>query len=195
MLKNERELEIIKLLRSNPAVSHAQLSQILDASQNTVRRDLDRLSKQGMIKRVRGGAVSFEENRGNDDLEWIVRQQTLAEEKQRIGKACAGLINEGESVFLDAGTTIMEIARQLDTLRNTMILTNAVNISMELAKNDKITVILTGGVFREISRSLVGTIVEDFIRSSVHVDKMFLSAGGINVEDGVTNANLIEISM
>jgi DeoR/GlpR family transcriptional regulator of sugar metabolism len=87
----------------------------------------------------------------------------------------------------------MQIARNLHERRNVTVLTNAVNIGLELARSELLTVVLAGGILRDMSKSLVGPMTEDFLGQGIHVDLMFLSAGGVSVEAGVTNANTIEV--
>jgi DeoR family fructose operon transcriptional repressor len=166
---------------------------MLDVSENTVRRDLERLEKMGILKRTHGGAVLLEEARDIDDLDWLSRQNKMVKEKERIGLSAAELIQDGEAIILDAGTTTIQVAKKIQNKHNITVCTNAVNIAIELLFNKSITIILTGGILREISQSLVGSLAEDFLNGSIHVDKMFLSAGGISAERGVTNANIIEV--
>jgi len=193
MLKPERELSIIRQLRASGVVRVSGLSEMLGVSENTIRRDLHRLQNLGILKRTYGGAILCEDSKGLDDIEWQERARKFPKEKERIGYAAAEMIKDGEAIILDAGTTTMQIARCLNNERNLTVVTNAVNIGMELSNKKGVTVVLTGGIFREISVSLVGPLAEDFLNNNIHVDKVFLSAGGVNVENGVTNANTIEV--
>jgi DeoR family fructose operon transcriptional repressor len=150
----------------------------------------------GILKRTHGGAVLTEDNRethSSDDVDWLARLKQSPAEKERIGKLAAGLVHDGEAIILDAGTTTMQIARHLREKRNLTVVTNAVNIGLELARNESITVVLTGGILRELSKSLVGPLTEEFLIGSIHVDTLFLSAGGVSIDAGVTNANTIEV--
>ena len=193
MMEPERDLNIIRLLKRERVIRVLDLSKRLGVSENTIRRDLRRLEKTAILKRKYGGAVLNENSQGLDDLEWRERERKFAEEKHRIGQAAAEMIKEGEAIILDAGTTTMHIARFISNRSNLTVVTNAVNIAMELSANEKITVILTGGVFRKISLSLVSPLTEAFLDTGIHVDKVFLSAGGVSAQFGVTNPNTTEV--
>jgi len=196
MLRPERELKIINKLRVDKIVHLTDLSSAIGVSENTIRRDLQRLQSVGILKRTHGGAVLVEDNRENrssEDVDWLQRMKQSPLEKERIGKQAAGLVHDGEAIILDAGTTTMQIAHHLQDSRNVTVVTNAVNIGLELARNDSITVVLTGGILRELSKSLVGPLTEEFLVGNIHVDTLFLSARGVSIEAGVTNANTIEV--
>lgn len=171
----------------------SDLGKALGVSENTVRRDLHRLGKMGVLRRVYGGAVLNENSQGLDDVGWQERESMFGEEKEKIGRAGAEMAKNDESIILDVGTTIMQIARLIDNRTNLIAVTNAVNIASELSQKEDITVVLTGGVFRKISVSLVGPQAEYFFNNEIYVDKAFISAGGVSVEAGVTNANSAEI--
>jgi DeoR family fructose operon transcriptional repressor len=195
-LRAERELKIINKLRAERIVHLSDLSNDIGVSENTIRRDLQRLQDTGILKRTHGGAVITEDSfdtHSSDDVDWLARENKSPAEKQRIGREAAKLVPDGGAVILDAGTTTMQIARNLHEKRNLTVVTNAVNIGLELARTGKLTVVLTGGILRELSKSLVGPLVEDFLSGSIHVDQLFLSAGGVSVDAGVTNANTIEV--
>ena len=196
MLRAEREFKIINKLRAERIVHLSDLSTAIGVSENTIRRDLQRLQDTGILKRTHGGAVITEEDHdthSSDDVDWLARESQSPAEKQRIGREAANLVHDGEAIILDAGTTTMQIARNLREKRNLTVVTNAVNIGLELARNANLTVVLTGGILRELSKSLVGPLVEDFISGSIHVDRLFLSAGGVSTDAGITNANTIEV--
>lgn len=193
MLRAERDLNITRWLRVNHVVGISKLSKRLGVSENTVRRDLHRLEKIGILRHIYGGAVLNEDSQGRDDLEWRKREGKFAEEKERIGRAGAEMVKEGEAIILDAGTTTMQIVRFLNNKSDLTVVTNAVNIAMELSDKKEITTVLTGGIFRKISLSLVSSLAEGFLDTGIHVDKVFLSAGGVNLENGVTNSNSIEV--
>ncbi len=193
MLRLERESRIIRWLKRARVAQVSDLGKALGVSENTIRRDLHRLEKMGVLKRVYGGAVLNEDSQGLDDLEWQERESMFGEEKERIGYVGAKMAEDEEAIILDAGTTTMQIARFIDSRTNLIAVTNAVNIASELSQKQGITVVLTGGIFRRISVSLVGLPAENFLNNEAHVDKAFISAGGVSVEAGVTNANSVEI--
>jgi DeoR family transcriptional regulator, fructose operon transcriptional repressor len=195
-MRAEREQKIIDLMRSRKILQLSDLSTEIGVSENTIRRDLQRLQATGILKRTHGGAVLVEESRDAhdaDDTDWLARLKQFPTEKERIGRKAAELVHDGQAVILDAGTTTMQIAHHLHEKRNVTVVTNAVNIGLELARFDSLTVVLAGGILRDISKSLVGPMTESFLGQSMHVDVMFLSARGVSVEAGVTNANTIEV--
>lgn len=167
---------------------------MIGASENTIRRDLNRLENRGILKRTHGGAIlnDFDDQRSAKDTDWIAREKKFPAEKGRIGKKAADLVQNGQAIILDAGTTTFQIARNLHSKQNVTVVTNAVNIGLELVQENSITVILTGGILRDISKSLVGPLAEDFLSGNIHVDWMFLSAGGVSIEGGISNANTVE---
>ena len=195
MLKAERELRIINRIRSDKIVKLSELSAAIGASENTIRRDLKRLQETGVLKRTHGGAILTESPHNMhsaDDVEWLVRQNQFPVEKSRIGKKAVEMVGDGETIILDAGSTTIEIAKNLRGKRNLTVVTNAVNIGLELAHGEVVTVVLTGGILREYSQSLVGPLAEGFL-SGIHVDRMFLSACGVTIEAGITNSNTAEV--
>jgi DeoR family fructose operon transcriptional repressor len=196
MLRPEREFMIINKLKVERVVHLAELSVSIGVSENTIRRDLQRLEERGILKRTHGGAVlagEAQDSHNSDDIDWLARQKQSPAEKERIGREAARLVHDGEAIILDAGTTTMQIARLLHEKRSLTVVTNAVNIGLELARNSDITVMLTGGILRELSKSLIGPLAEEFLSNSIHVDRLFLSAGGVSVDAGITNANTIEV--
>lgn len=195
-MRAEREIKIVNLLKTKGTVHLSELSALLAVSENTIRRDLQHLQDMGMLRRTHGGAILDGDSAGShgvDDVGWLARQRFLPAEKERIGRKAAELVHNGEAIILDAGTTTMQIARQLHGKHELTVVTNAVNIGLELARSEAITVVLAGGILRELSKSLVGPQAEEFLSRDIHVDKLFLSAGGVSAEAGVTNANTVEI--
>lgn len=193
MLRLERESRITRWLKRARIAQVSDMGKALGVSENTIRRDLHRLEGMGVLKRVYGGAVLNENSQGLDDVGWQERESMFGEEKERIGYVGAEMAKDDEAIILDAGTTTMQIARFIDNKINLIAITNAVNIASELSQKEDITVVLTGGIFRKISVSLVGPQVEHFFNNEIYVDKAFISAGGVSVESGVTNANSAEI--
>lgn len=192
MLEVERHHGIIREIRQNGIVRVSDLSELFDVSQNTIRRDLQKLEKEGLIKRTHGGAVV--DGFYDIDLPFAIREDKYREEKQRIGKRAAEMIEDGETIILDAGTTVAQIARNIKNKRHLTMITNAVNVALELANCRDIVTILTGGIIREITNCLVGFPAEKFLNET-HVDKTFLAAGGITINEGLTNPNPFEVQV
>jgi len=192
MLSIERRWRIINYLKKNGTARISDLSKMLEVSDNTIRRDLDKLVQEKVVKRIHGGGVLIGDTYSPHDFYWIERETKFSEEKKRIGAKAAELIQKGETVILDVGTTTIEIAKNLSNKKNITVITNGLNIATQLIKNRKIDIILSGGTFREVSMSLVGIFTEEFFKN-IHVDKLFLSAGNVNINSGVTNTNIIEV--
>ena len=187
----KREIDIMRLLRLNGAVRIAELSELLEVSQNTVRRDLKRLSDQGALRLTHGGAVA------NEDIPMGTplgeREVHLIEEKRRIGLRAIELIPASSALLLDAGTTTEQIAQALKGSSGLTVITNALNILLRLADSNGIVSVSTGGVLNPITRSFSGFHAEQFL-SQFHVDVAFISAGGVT-EWGLTNTNAVEVQI
>jgi DeoR/GlpR family transcriptional regulator of sugar metabolism len=193
VLEIERHWYIQSEVRKHKSVNVSSLSTRLSVAENTIRRDLRKLEKEGLVIRVHGGAIQGTNSRGPDDLPFSEKTARFAEEKRRIGIYASSLIERGEIVILDAGTTTIEIARALATRNDITVITNAIDIALTLEEsNGDRMVVVTGGAFRKTSRSLLGLPGEEFV-SKIHADKVFLSAGGVTIEEGVQNPNTLEV--
>lgn len=188
MLSIERQQAIIDLLTKSDSVQVAEMVELFNVSEMTIRRDLDVLERKGLLRRVHGGAVS---NRGRSyEPPFMLRTGDRNEEKNRIGKAAAELIQSGDSVMLDVGTTTLEIARHLSDHQNLTIITPCLPIAAILVEeNPRIRLIMTGGILRPGELSMIGHLAERAIRD-FYVDKLFLGAGGVDLEGGMTEFNL-----
>ncbi|WP_254843173.1 DeoR/GlpR family DNA-binding transcription regulator [Deinococcus marmoris] len=187
-----RRGEILSLAQQNGEVSASDLSKLLGVSEVTVRSDLKALSDSGQLRRTRGGArLPLELERpflpGETSLEETSRRHSAA--KRRIGRAAAGLVQNGETVFLDVGSTTTEVARALSpTLRGVTIITNGLNIALELERLPNVRVIVTGGTLRPLQHSLVSPYALEVL-GRIHADRLFLGCNGVSATAGVTNAN------
>jgi len=184
MLIGERRLKIIDLLEEKGSVIVSELSSLLSVTDETIRRDLEGLEKEGLLKRTYGGAIPT--NRISLELSFKAREIEHKEEKKVIGKVAAGLIEDGDALMFDASTTALEVAKQIKVKRRLTVVTSSLAIVMELISKPEITVISTGGIFHSRSFSYIGPLAEKGIRS-YHVDKLFLGAKGITIE-GVTDS-------
>jgi DeoR/GlpR family transcriptional regulator of sugar metabolism len=187
MISEERHQIILGLLDSQGSVTVADLVVRLDVSEMTVRRDLDALERKGLLRRVHGGAVSA---RGRSyEPPFLSRSTKHRAEKERIGQVAASLVNNGDSIILDVGTTTLEVARHLTDKRNLTIITPSFHIASLLAEQPGIRLILTGGILRPGELSLIGSLAERAFQD-FFVDKLFLGTGGIDFEAGLTEFNL-----
>jgi DeoR family transcriptional regulator of aga operon len=189
MLNEERRRAVLDMVNREGRVLVKDLAQRFATSQVTIRKDLEVLHSQGAIYRTHGGALPV---RTGALLDPSLREKEKLhrKEKLRIGAAAARLVQEGQSVVLDSGTTTTMIARELREFRNLTVITNAVNIAAELA-GTAVQVILTGGILRENSFSLVGPLAEETLRR-LSADVLFLGVDGFDVHFGLTTPNLLE---
>jgi DeoR family transcriptional regulator of aga operon len=189
MLSEERRRKIVDLLRSNGRVLVRDLSKHFHTSQITIRKDLEYLHHRGHLERTHGGALPKESDALTDSpIQEKARQHR--HEKVRIATAAAQKVHPGQVIILDSGTTTTAIARACRGVRNLTIITNATNIAAELA-DSSVEVILTGGVLRKNSFSLVGPLAEESLRK-LSADLLFLGVDGFDVTYGLTTPNLLE---
>jgi DeoR family transcriptional regulator of aga operon len=187
---NRRSEQIVKFLLSKGSATIEELLAEAGSSAPSIRRDLARLENRGLIRRTHGGAelaepLLYEPFRY--DSSFLAREQRHAAEKRRIGLAAAEMINEGETVGLSAGTTTTHIGRSLRHREKIQVVTNAINIGMELCNRTSIRTYLTGGVVLWAwSFALSGNAALSFL-DNVYMDKVFLSVTGLDAERGATS--------
>jgi DeoR family transcriptional regulator of aga operon len=182
-----RTHEILQDLLRDGDVSVNELATQLSVSPSTIRRSLRNLQAQGLLRRRHGGAVTVESflyEPFRYDADFLERENYYADEKRRIGIAAAELVTDGDIVALSAGTTTTQVARALK-LRRVTIVTNAVNIAMELARSTTLRVLLTGGFVSGGWFSVLGPASLNTI-SSTNIDIAFVGADGVDVSAGVT---------
>jgi DeoR family transcriptional regulator, aga operon transcriptional repressor len=186
---DKRAEKILRELRHKGDVSLDEFVKVLDASPASVRRDLAKLETQGLVRRTPGGATLVEpllyEPFRYDSL-FQKREQHRAAEKRRIGVAGAELVQENETVAFTAGTTTTHVARGLRNRRNIRVITNAINIAMELSNCPGLRTSVTGGIVQWAgSFSLVGHAAVSCLKD-IYLDKVFVSVCGIDAECGIT---------
>lgn len=182
----DRRDRIIHIIQNKGSVRVDELSEEFDVSTVTIRNDLDFFEEKGLIHRTYGGALLRNNVYNDPSLE--EKQKINMEEKARIGECAAGMVKDGESIILDSGTTTREIALRLKEKKNLTLLTNAINIAVELAGVSRMNVMLTGGVLRDKSYSLVGPEAEQTIQN-YYFDKLFLGVDGLDFNYGLTTSN------
>lgn len=176
-------------LNKSGQVDVTTLSQELGVSEVTIRNDLSRLEQKHMLVRARGGA--FKIDRVGMDFSIADKMEYHYEEKKKIGKAAAALVEDGETIILDSGTTTLEISKNLAEAQDLTVITNALNIASQLAENKNTNVIVPGGFLRKNSLSLVGTTAEDSFKN-YFCDKLFLAVDGFNTIHGLSTPNVEE---
>ncbi|UCG26324.1 MAG: DeoR/GlpR transcriptional regulator [Chloroflexota bacterium] len=181
-----RRQQILEIVERKQSATVADLCDTLDVSEVTIRRDLRHLSDQQLIRRVHGGAVA---SRGrNYEPPTIIRAATNKNQKEAIALEACKLVNEGDSIALDVGTTTLALAQQLVGLSNLTIITASLPIANVLVESPRSRLILTGGVVRVQEHSMIGHIAartyQDF-----HLDKAFVGVGGMHLSAGLTEYN------
>lgn len=187
----ERRAEILKLLEHNEELLVTDLSQLMHISEVTIRKDLTILQQRGLLLRTRGGAIRRPVENLNEDTSIGQKRLFNFREKQRIGQMAASLIREGDNILLDSGTTTMEIARNLDRFQHLTIITNAMNIAVELMKYERFNVIMLGGHLRINSHSVVGPLAIAALRNFTSY-KLFLGVDSFSETEGVSTPSLEE---
>jgi len=183
----ERQANILDLIKKKGSVNIVNLATLLNVSEMTIRRDLTDLEEQGLLRRVHGGAVSFYGRSYEPPL--LARSKKNIRAKQLIGKYAAGLIKDGDSVALDVGSTIMEVAMNLLGRNNLTVITSSIHIANLLADERNIRVIVTGGVVRRGERSLIGEFAHK-VYQETFVDKLFLGTAGFDLIAGLTEFDM-----
>ncbi|MCA9935709.1 MAG: DeoR/GlpR transcriptional regulator [Ardenticatenaceae bacterium] len=196
MLMPERQNQIIEILQDRQTVTVAELSEMLDVSSVTVRSDLRQLADQGRIQRTHGGATLSGE-RARQEYTFAARQQLHAARKQAIGELAATLVSPMESILLDASTTSLAVGtaikRQPDLVDLTVVCTG-VWTAMEMLGFPNINVMLAGGHLRTTTGSITGSIAHEMLRN-FHIQKAFLGAWGLSLNEGLTDTNLQEVEL
>lgn len=186
MLAIERRNEILGKLQAERRVVVSELSQLYDVSEETIRRDLEKLVNDGFAIKSYGGAV-INEN-ANIDLPFNVRKNRNVVGKQRIAELVSKLVKDGDSLMLDASSTAVFIAKALKEKKNLTLITNSIEILIELFDVPEWSVLSTGGVSREGSFALVGPQTDKMLRS-YHVDKSIVSCKGLDLSAGFTDSD------
>ena len=191
MLADQRFERILTLLDAHGFRTNHALASDLGVSEMTIRRDLDALARQGKVKRVRGGVRILRRPDGDTHQ----RTSLNASEKQAIAEAAADLIVDGETIYLDSGSTMLELALAIKRrhFRNLRVVTNSVNISGALSRDD-LSIVQLGGELYRSTGSVVGQQALRFLESS-RFDRCFLAAGGFNLEFGISDKHLPEIEI
>lgn len=189
----ERRKKILNMLDKNGQVFVHELSEAFNVSEVTIRNDLELFESKRLLIRSRGGAMKFDNSVGLD-FQLSDKDKIHYAEKIRIGKKAAALVNSGETIILDSGTTTMEIAKNLNPEDSINVITNAFNIANQLINSQNINIIVPGGTLRKNSHSLVGPLAEKSIRN-FYVDKVFLGVDGFDTTQGAFTPNIEEASL
>lgn len=188
MLPQERYRKLMEYLQENGIIKMDTLMDMFDISIETARRDLNHLEKEGLIKKIYGGATLVEK---------VTREPANAErlasninEKEAIGRKCAEFIEDGDSIMLEVGTTVLQIAKAVKEKKNLTVITNSLPVVQELIDTD-FQLYIIGGRIRHDEGAISGA-VSMFEMSSFHINKAFIGAGGITLKNGISDFDIEE---
>lgn len=193
MTTYERRQSILELLRRQPGLRVPEIAAALEVSEGTIRNDLNALEADGRLERVHGGAVLLEQ-KNISNTSFSERHREHAAEKAAIARVAAKEVQDGDSILLDASSTIYYFALELAARQRLRVVTNGLDVARLLAQNPSNTVILLGGILNPDGSSLTGLFSEQAIRE-LHVQKAFVSASGFSVERGLTEVHLEEAQL
>ncbi|MBX2999020.1 MAG: DeoR/GlpR transcriptional regulator [Caldilineaceae bacterium] len=196
MLANERQQQIMARLLAQESASVAELSEAFGVSSVTIRNDLNQLADQGRVMRIHGGA-RIANGRTRQEYSFATRQGINAIRKERIGKVAATLINPMDSILLDASTTAAAVAqalKQTPILSEVTVVTTGLWTALELLEVPNVSTILAGGYVRSTTGSVTGSIATQVLQS-LNIQKAFLGAWGLNLEEGLTDTHLLEVGL
>lgn len=192
MLVGQRRNRIIELLKENHSISVSDLCDILEASEATIRRDLSILENSGKLERTHGGAIYNESNRINIEDVLSSREGKFLLEKQAIANKAFDLLENHDTIVLDAGTTTYELAYLIGQSNlHLTIVTNSMIVFKELAKNPNVELIILGGKVRTNTLASVGSAAVELMQR-LFVDKAFLGTNGISLNEGFTTTDMDE---
>lgn len=185
MITEERLSFIRQQVSSGEAIATLAVAEALGVSTETIRRDLKSLEASGEIRRVRGGAVP-RRRVVSREASFLVRKESNALGKQRIGEAAVSLCRDGMSIFIDIGTTAREVAHHLASSFSGEVITNSVLVACELSHSESVDVLMLPGHLRPGDLALAGASTADYL-NDIHVDIAFISCGAIDVDAEITD--------
>ncbi|WOH36273.1 transcriptional repressor AgaR [Thalassotalea fonticola] len=188
----ERHSEIIQQINKTGKVSVEALASEYAVSTVTIRNDLNQLDKKSLLVRSRGGAISS--SRITKELSFKQKHIQNHKVKKLLAKETVKLINNGDSIILDSGTTTEEVALCLHQHQQLKVMTNGLNVAAKLAQHDGIEVMVTGGTLRQKSQSFFDSQARDSLRH-YHFDKIILAVDGFDLQAGITTHFAQEASL
>ncbi|KEI73354.1 transcriptional repressor AgaR [Endozoicomonas elysicola] len=179
----ERREAIVRLVRDKGLARVEELAEHFKVSSVTIRNDLNYLDNKGLLLRSHGGAMALDDV--VKEMPFDDKGSVNISQKEAIGAAAARLVNDGESIILDSGTTTQQLAKHLVNNKNLVVMTNGLNVASELVKASGIEIMMTGGTLRSKSHSFYGSQAEDALRQ-YRFDKLFLGVDGFDLVAGLT---------
>ncbi len=186
MLALERRNRILEKLQEDKKVVVSELSQLYNVSEETIRRDLDKLDKDGLCVKSYGGAIINENT--NIDMPFNVRKKRNVTGKQQIAELVAELIQDGDHIMLDASTTAVFVAKAIKNKQNLTVITNSIEIIIELSDVPEWTIVSSGGTVKSGYLAMIGAHAVERL-SSFNVEKSIISCKGFDQERGFTDSN------
>ena len=190
MLAQQRRQKIFELIREDGQAKVHALSRIFKVTEVTIRQDLEKLEGEGRVVREHGGAHL--KNIGLNVRNIELQSKEFMAQKEAIARKALELIQDGDTIILDSGSTTTELARLIRGFRNLTVITNALNIALILGEDPEIHLVLTGGEFKAPTLSLTGQKAADSL-DGLHVDKLFLATAGITLKSGLTYPSISDL--
>jgi DeoR/GlpR family transcriptional regulator of sugar metabolism len=191
MLANQRRDKILELLKEDGSAKVIDLAKLFKVTEVTIRQDLDKLEKDGLVIKEHGGA--FLKNVEDQVRNFSLGNQENLDKKELIAAKCLEYIDNGDTIILDSGSTTTEIAKKLrGGNRHLTVITNALNIALLLGAETGIEVIMTGGEFKPPTLSLTGQKAADFFKG-LNVQKLFLATAGLSLKSGLTYPSISDL--
>ncbi|AOH56192.1 transcriptional regulator [Peribacillus muralis] len=188
MLPLERQKKIIELLTIRKVMKLAELTEELQVSIETLRRDMNLLTRQGKIEKIYGGVKLAQSKFGESMIE--ERMFSQVREKERIAQKCSEYIHDGDCIYIDSGSTTYQIAKYIKQKKKLTVITNSIPVVNELLHSE-IEILIIGGKVRQNEQSIVAF---DYLFnfSELNIAKAFICASGITIEKGISDYNLEE---
>ncbi len=183
MFSNQRQMKIYFLLREEGQAKVSFLSETFGVSEPTIRQDLAKLEEEGLVVREHGGV--FLKHMSEQVRSLSLEHQENMDKKILIGAKAAELIKDGDAIILDSGSTTTEIAKNIASRNNLLVVTNALNIALLLGTNPSIKILMPGGEFQAPTLSLSGERAVNFFEE-IHINKLFIASVGVSVDSGLT---------
>lgn len=194
MIQAERQAEILEILKRKGFIENSKLQEIFKVTPITIRRDIKKLSKQNLIKAVHGGAISNAEFHPTTEPFYFTKLHLNIDKKEKISDLAIQLIDEGDSIVLDSGTTSYQIALKIKNknLKNITIVTNDIKIANVLCEVDNLKIIVLGGTLKNLHYSIYGPYAVKIL-NELKVDRLFLAADAVSKEGGISNFNIEDV--
>lgn len=188
---NDREQKILNFLKDHQTSRVSELSELFGVSEATIRRDLNRLQKNGKVQRYHGGVFLTEKSKPEPPI--IERSSHQSEEKNKIGSAAAALVHEGDAIFIGSGSTTERLADNLKGRKGITVITNSLLVVNRLVDEPGIVIVMVGGNLRRTERSFIGYLTEMAIKE-LRPNKVFMGIRSISLAEGLTSDYMPEVA-